>query len=538
VDFADVTTVIGACVAVLVLVVVLLFVRGRRARSDDRFEAVLVQLDRHMGEISESLERVVERSAAARAKGVDDLELTVDLGELLRRIAIEAATRTRAEAAAVHVEGPGGAPMAGSFGADDRAQPLESPLAHAAGAFRAVTINWTYRPGVEGESDPFASALVVPIVEAGVETGTLAAYAPEAGAFGAEHIRALEALAEEAGPAIASARRFAEAQRAMTDALTGLRNRKGYEVELERAITRAQETGQPLSLLILNRDDPEGAADDTRDLRTDLALQELAGLLVELTRTTDVVCLREDGEFGIVLPETAGDAARRFYVRLRDEASRKTFPITRQLTFTAGVVEWRPDESSEAFDARALAAVGTNRVDVLELAAPKVGLEHKTAVPATRQDFEERLGHEIVRARSLDRPLAVLLMNVDGLAHVDERRDRAAVERALAELATRLDSKLDSGDASCHIGEEEFALILGGATADKAEVVLAALQASLEKDPPREFEWLGLSAGITELAWADDVASVFGRAEHALWRAKRAGTGTIVVAMAADDSRR
>lgn len=537
-DSTIVTAVIGACVATLGLVVLAILVRARRARSDERFEAVLVQLDRHMGEISQSLERVVERSAAARARGVDDLELTVDLGDLLRRIAIEAATRTNAEAAAVHVQGAGGVPMVASFGADDRAQPLEAPLAHAAGPFRAVTINWTYRPGADGETDPFASALVVPIVEAGVETGTLAAYAPESGVFGAEHVRALEALAEDAVPAIASARRFAEAQRAMTDARTGLRNRQGYEVELERAIGRAQETGQPLSLLILNQEDLEGTPESSHDSRTDLALQELAGVLVELTRTTDVVCLRQAGEFGIVLPETAGDAARRFYVRLRDEASRTAFTLNRQLTFAAGVVEWRPDETSEAFDARAIAAVGSNRVGVLELATPKAGLEPKTAVLATRQGFEERLGQEIARARSLDRPLAVLLMNVDGLSHIDERRDRAAVGRALAELEERVESKLDSGDVSCHIDEEEFAIILAGSTADKAEVVLAALQASLEKDPPREFEWLGVSAGITELAWGDDVSSVFGRAEHALWRAKRAGTGTIVVAMAADDSRR
>ncbi len=537
-DLPIVTAVIGACLAALALVLLLLALRARRSRTDERFEAVLVQLDRHMGAISESLERVVERSAAARATGVDVLELTIDLGELLRRVATEAATRTHAEAAAVHIQGAGGAPVMASFGADDRVQPLEAPLAHAAGPFRAVTINWTYRPSAEGEADPFASALVVPIVEAGTETGTLAVYAADAGVFGADDVRALEALADESVPAIASARRFAEAQRAMTDGLTGLRNRRGYDIELERAISHAQETGQPLSLLILNREDEERPAASPDHSHADLAVQELAALLVELTRTNDVVCLRQEGEFGIVLPETAGDAARRFYARLREEASRTTFPLTRQLTFAAGVVEWRPDETSEAFDARALAAVGTNRVGTLELTAPKAGLEQRTGAPATRQEFEVRLGDEIARARSLDRPLSVLLMNVDGLAHVDERRDRVAVGRALAELGARVDSRLDNGDVSCHIGEEEFAVILGGSTADKAEVVLAALQSSLEKDPPRAFDWLGVSAGITELAWGDDVASMFGRAEHALWRAKRAGTGTVVVAMAADDPRR
>ncbi len=40
-----------------------------------------------------------------------------------------------------------------------------------------------------------------------------------------------------------------------------------------------------------------------------------------------------------------------------------------------------------------------------------------------------------------------------------------------------------------------------------------------------------LSAGITELAERDDAQSALGRAEHALWQAKQAGRGTIVVAV-------
>lgn len=534
-DSTIVTAVIAACLA-LALVALVFGARLRRTRSDERFETVLEKLDVHMSAISQSLERVVERSAAVRARGVDDHELTVEFGDLLRRIAVEAATRTGAEAAAVHIQGPGGAPMVGSFGADDMAGRLDAPLAHAAGRFRAVTINWTQRPEVEAEADSLTSALVVPIVEAGIETGTLAAYAPDAGSFGAEHVRALEALAEDAVPAIASARRFAEAQRTMTDVLTGLRNRKGYDIELERAVARAQETGQPLSLLILNRKGEIDAQEGAHDSRLDPALRELASLLLQQTRTSDVVCLRQDGEFGIVLPETAGDAARRFYARLRDKASRTTFPVMDPLTFAVGVSEWRPDETSETFDGRATAAVQTSRVGVIELVAANVGIESK--VVTTRQDFHERLGHEIARARSLDRPLAVLLMNVDGLSRVDEMRDRATVERALAELETRVESNLENGDVSCHIGEEEFAVILSDANVDRAEAFLAALRASLDAHAPTEFEWLGMSAGITELASGDDATSVFGRVEHALWRAKRAGTGTVVVAMAADDPRR
>ena len=87
---------ISACVAMLALALALLAARALRARSDRRFEAVLGKLDEHLAGISRSLERVVERAEGVRARSVDDLGLTVDFDDLLRRIAVEAATRTGA----------------------------------------------------------------------------------------------------------------------------------------------------------------------------------------------------------------------------------------------------------------------------------------------------------------------------------------------------------------------------------------------------------------------------------------------------------
>lgn len=530
------TALIAAAAAAVTLAVSVAVARWRGARVERRFEAVLGQLDDHLGAISESLERVVERSSDTRAKGVDDLELTVDFDELLRRLAAEAASRTGAEAAAVHVRGPGGMPAWAAFGAEDRTELLQAPLGRGAGPFRAVTINWSFQPVYEQGSDEFASALVVPITEGGVETGTLAAYARAPGAFAVDHVRALEALADEAAPAIASARSFAEAQRTLTDELTGLPDRTGYEVELERAVTRAQESGLPLSLLVLRREDGEGPA-GTHDPTTDRALQQVAALLQNVTRTTDVVCRLGDERFGIVLPETTGDAARRFYVRLKEEASRAPFPA-RQLTFAAGLVEWRPNEPSDAFNARASAAVGRSRVDALQLVAPPVGpvSDAKPPEAGPRERFQERLGQEIAWARRLEQPLAVLIMDVEDLP-TDEKLGGEAADRLLADVEGHLGRSLQRGDVTFRLGNGVFGVIVTGSTAAEAEVALAELQATLETEPQENIGWVAVSAGITELAAGDDPTSAFSRAEHALWRAKRAGRGTVVVAMPGEEPR-
>jgi GGDEF domain-containing protein len=142
----------------------------------------------------------------------------------------------------------------------------------------------------------------------------------------------LRQLAEEVSPG--SARRRSAARGARSE----------YEAELEREIARARRTGRPLSLVLLDVDQP-----------TPDRLLRLAALLTRVPRVTDTVCRRRRDAFGILLPETSETGARLFHARLRDEVS-QTFSSTRT-TFSAGIVEWRPDESGEALDARARAAV-------------------------------------------------------------------------------------------------------------------------------------------------------------------------------------
>jgi diguanylate cyclase (GGDEF)-like protein len=354
-----VTAVIAASAAVVVLVVAIVVARRSSARSDRRFEAVLGQLDHHMEAISQNLVNVVERSEEARRRGVGDLMLSLDLPELLERLAAEAAERTETEAAAVRVRGPGDTPAIAAFGVEDGSVLLETALAPPdARPFRALTLNWAYGPALEGEAAAFRSALVVPIVEEGVETGTLASYSRTAGAFRPEHARALEALVEEAAPGIANARRFAEAElRAVTDALTSVRNRRGYDEELEREVARARRTGRPVSLLLVDLDDFKEVNARFDYPGGDVVLREFADLLQRAARATDTVCRRGGEEFAILLPETTGDEARLFYERLRDEVASTDFTYVGRMTFSAGLVEWRPNESQESLDARASAAV-------------------------------------------------------------------------------------------------------------------------------------------------------------------------------------
>ena len=141
------------------------------------------------------------------------------------------------------------------------------------------------------------------------------------------------------------------------DELTGVRNRTGYEADLEREIQAARRTGRPLSVLLLEVRTSANTAPPAGPARDQL-LRELASLLQGLTRSTDTVFRRTEDELGILLPETPAEGARQFHGRVREEVAQASFSRRAPMTFSVGLAEWRPNETRESFDARASAAVG------------------------------------------------------------------------------------------------------------------------------------------------------------------------------------
>lgn len=354
-----VTAALAAALVAVALVVFGLAALWRRAsaRSERRLEAALIRLDDTLVSVSQALERSA-RESAERGGRVSELALTLDLHVLLDLVAREAAARTGADVGAVRVRGPGESVASASVGAEDGARLLDASLAAPSSPpFWALSLAWSYPAGTERE-DAIRSGLVVPIAEAGTETGALAAYARAAGAFRPEHAQALAELAAEAAPGIANARRFAEAElRAVTDALTGVRNRRGYDEELAREVARARRTGRPLSLLLLDLDDFSNVNKRFDFPGGDQVLREFAEQLRRAARATDIVCRRGGEEFALVLPETTGDEATVVDARLRQLVAVTVFSNVGRLEFSSGLVQWRPEESPDSLDARASACV-------------------------------------------------------------------------------------------------------------------------------------------------------------------------------------
>ena len=160
-----------------------------------------------------------------------------------------------------------------------------------------------------------------------------------------------------------------------TDTLTGLMNRRAFEQSLEMEIDRATRYGAPLSLVLLDLDTFKSYNDTFGHVEGDAVLKQVAALLDQSGRSSDIVARIGGEEFAIILPNTTTSnayvLAQRFRQAIEDAAWER-----RAMTVSGGVCTLTPDITTRsAFMRRADKALyaskerGRNRVTESDRAA-------------------------------------------------------------------------------------------------------------------------------------------------------------------------
>jgi diguanylate cyclase (GGDEF)-like protein len=167
--------------------------------------------------------------------------------------------------------------------------------------------------------------LAVPILREHHLLGLVTTVDPQEGAFADDAVEALSALAVQAGVAIENARLHQVVERqAVTDALTGLANRRQFYEVMGREHERAQRFGTPLSLILLDVDDFKLINDERGHLAGDAVLHGVAAALTDLIREIDLAARYGGEEFAVLLPQTGSEGAAHLAERLRVAIAART----------------------------------------------------------------------------------------------------------------------------------------------------------------------------------------------------------------------
>jgi diguanylate cyclase (GGDEF)-like protein len=164
----------------------------------------------------------------------------------------------------------------------------------------------------------------------------------------------------------------------------------------------------------------------------------------------------------------------------------------------------------------------------LDAALQLAELDVLTHLP-NRLLLRDRFERALITAKRHSGRLAVLFLDIDGFKQVNDRLGHAAGDAVLQRMAASLLATVRDGDTVCRYGGDEFVVLLTEvAQAEDAAQVARKLAAALALPAEAGGEPTTLTASIGISIYPDDgldADTLLGRADAAMYRAKRLGRG-------------
>jgi two-component system, cell cycle response regulator len=158
----------------------------------------------------------------------------------------------------------------------------------------------------------------------------------------------------------------------ITDALTGLHNRRFLDKQFAETMTRAEQDNKPFAVMVCDLDKFKTINDTYGHLAGDDVLAEFAKRLSAKMRAMDITCRYGGEEFVALLPNSSLDDARRAAERVRTAIAERPFILNAtqalDVTVSIGVAEFMQGDTQQKIIDRADQALyaakerGRNRV--------------------------------------------------------------------------------------------------------------------------------------------------------------------------------
>lgn len=153
-----------------------------------------------------------------------------------------------------------------------------------------------------------------------------------------------------------SARSVTLEQAALTDALTGMQNRRYFDDALREYLDEFGKIGKPIGLMVLDLDHFKSVNDTHGHDVGDEVLKAVSKCLRDFTRYHDVVARLGGEEFAVVVPNMDDDHLWKFAERIRKAISGLTITsgnVRLKVTTSVGLAIWDQREKPDEFYKRA-----------------------------------------------------------------------------------------------------------------------------------------------------------------------------------------
>jgi diguanylate cyclase (GGDEF)-like protein/PAS domain S-box-containing protein len=144
-----------------------------------------------------------------------------------------------------------------------------------------------------------------------------------------------------------------------------------------------------------------------------------------------------------------------------------------------------------------------------------------------RDSFEERFTHEIEYARENSLPLSLMLFDLDNFKEVNDSYGHQAGDNILVEISSVVSQNIKASDIFARWGGEEFAILLPSTSLEGAYNFAQKLREIIEVNTFSYRENITASFGVAELDSEDDKATLFQKADKALYTAKANGRNRV-----------
>ncbi len=144
----------------------------------------------------------------------------------------------------------------------------------------------------------------------------------------------------------------------------------------------------------------------------------------------------------------------------------------------------------------------------------------------------EFLDRELARSERYQRPLALLLFDIDHFKAVNDKMGHLGGDFALRELATRVRAGIRKEELFARYGGEEFGVVLPETTREGAIAIAERIRSLVEKEPfryeNRTFE-VTISLGVATTTGEEGLSptELVRRADERLFQAKREGRNRV-----------